>query len=177
VTREEQSELKLRITLLAEYYGQNISDEVVRMYAEDLSDLPFDGVVAAYQSLRRDPKVRRMPLPAEVRARLEPPETPEECARLAAAEVWEAIGRHGWANPDRALASLGGLAKQVVERSGGWHAVCVSSSSMAAGTFKAQLRDLAEAVYKRAGAGKLEQRVELPSQTVLPLIEMQGMPK
>lgn len=61
--------IKLMIAMAA-YYGQKIEDHVLLMYAEDVSDLPLEGVKRAFHEIRRDPKVTRFPLPALIRERV-----------------------------------------------------------------------------------------------------------
>jgi hypothetical protein len=132
------------------------------MYAADLEDLPFNQVINALVKLRRDPRTTRFPLPAKIREAVHPQESPQDAARIAANEIWEAIGRFGWPNGNYARAQVGTLAWEVVTRNGGWISICQASGEGNAGTFKAQLRDLAESLYKRSQAGKLNEKVNLP---------------
>jgi len=161
VTIGEVQQLKAYIALTAAYYGQELADAVVAMYAEDLSDLPLEAVKAAITQIRRDPKVTRFPLPAVIRARLEPPETAEDAALRAEAEIWEAVARIGQYRGDEAEARLGGLAWEGVKRMGGWANVCRSANEDA-GMYRAQMRRFLEAAYRTALAGRLNSTVALP---------------
>jgi hypothetical protein len=161
MTPQELAALKAYIALTAAYYGQDLADAVIAMYAEDLSDLPLADVKAAISLIRKDPKVTRFPLPAVIRARISPQETPEDAARLAESEIWKAVGTYGYPNAKEAQMALGALAWEGVQRSGGWARVCASANE-GGPSFRAQMRGTLEAVYRRAQAGRLEERVALP---------------
>lgn len=161
MTIGEVQQLKAYIALTAAYYGQELADAVVAMYAEDLSDLPLEAVKAAITQIRRDPKVTRFPLPAVIRARLEPQDTPEDSARLAESEVWEAVGRYGWPNARDAQNAIGELGWEGVTRFGGWVRVCEAANDNPT-AFRAQMRNVLESVYRRAQQGRLTEAVALP---------------
>lgn len=64
------SELKELLVNTALYYGHEIPDEVLLMYVADLRDIPLGRIARALVELRRDPKVTRCPLPAQIRDRV-----------------------------------------------------------------------------------------------------------
>lgn len=53
-------------------YGQVLSDQVISMYVEDLSDLPTEKCIAAYSIYRRNSNNRSFPLPAQIREIVDP---------------------------------------------------------------------------------------------------------
>lgn len=81
-----KKELKILIIQTLGYYGQEVSDDVLRMYAEDLADLPLDAVRTALMVLRRDPKVTRFPLPGVIRAKIV-----EQDGRPGVNEAWALV--------------------------------------------------------------------------------------
>lgn len=159
MTGAEVQQLKAYLALTAAYYGKQLDDAVIAMYAEDLADLPLAEVKRAIVLLRRDESIRHCPLPAQIRARLAPAETAEDQARIAEASVHLAISRFGWNNPELAKEHMGELAWEGVKRSGGWREVCEQADG---GISRAQMRNLLEAIYRSAQAGRLEERPALP---------------
>ena|GEM_PF-2173199 len=159
---EEKQKLKLIVVQNAKYYGQDLDDHVIQMYTADLADLGLDAVSGALQRLRRDPATTRFPLPAKIRAALDMGLSAPDAARLAVSQIWVAIGRFGWPNPEAAKKNMGAFAWEVVERSGSWEELCKSSGQTNEGTFKAQIRDLAESLYRRAEQGKLDEDIAIP---------------
>lgn len=153
--------LKREIVLTAMYYQQPMPNEIVQMYFDDLADLPIESVMAVYRAYRRDPANTRPPLPAVIRAKVNPQDSPIDAARLAEAEIWEGISRFGYARPDDAEKHLGSLAWEGVKRSGGWASVCMASNDNST-TFRAQMRGLLESLHRRAADGRLAQSVALP---------------
>lgn len=161
----EINEYKKVILKLAAFYehGDKIGPEMVNFQAEVLSQWPLEEVKTGAMAYVKDTKNRFFPRPIHaIMEYAHPQDTPLDAARLAANEIWDAIGRFGWPNGHRAKERLGSLAWECVERNGGWKAVCEASGETDAGIFKAQMRDLAEALYRRAQAGKLEQAVGMP---------------
>ena len=153
--------------ITAEYYGRPISDGVAQMYAHDVQDLDAQSVLNALSALRRDPKRRTCPLPAEVRAFLDRgagvPSAEQMAARIAGA-----VSTYGHTNTTRARAHLGEVAWAAVQDMGGWHALCRRLQSAEISTFTAQTRELcrvhidrasmpsAKALPTRADSGRLQ---------------------
>lgn len=92
--------LKETILLTAAYYHQDISDAVLKMYVEDLSNFDVDLVINAYTTYRRDPKNIRMPLPSQIIGILSPRENLEYKVELLTEKVIAAIKSHqeSWAS-------------------------------------------------------------------------------
>lgn len=126
MTDAELKELKKGITLTASYYGRELKPEVIAMMAEDLSNLPFAKVSQAYLTYRRDPKNRTMPLPAQIRAIVDPQPTPEAEGREAVERIKLAIAKFGWPQGEAARAFIGEVGWRIVEGMGGWMRVCES---------------------------------------------------
>lgn len=148
-----KTKLKYTIALTASYYGRDLADEVLTMYAEDLSDLDPAACIAAYQNWRRNPKHSRMPFPAEIREIIAPSENPQEEAREAASRIIGAVPKFGWCNPQEARDHIGELGWQVVEMQGGWTAVCEGMNARQTPNLQAQYRDLAESIYRKSQRG------------------------
>lgn len=159
----EQQQLKALIVATALYYGQEIPDPALKLYVEDLADLPFAVVAEAIKQVRRDPKTTRFPLPAVIRDKIAPAETDELQAMEAAARIPEAVSRFGWNNPGPARLFIGELGWVVVQRDGGWSNVCQVLNEDNLGTLKAQWRNLALGELKRARMGILHEAPSLPN--------------
>lgn len=147
---QELKDLKKGIVLTAAYYGRELKPEVVSMMADDLNDLQFDLVSKAYAEYRRDPKNRTMPLPAHIRAIVQPVSTPEIEGREAAAKITQAIVKYGYSNGADARAFLGERVWSVVESFGGWNFICTSHGvTIDPSTFYAQVRERVTDVVRK----------------------------
>lgn len=141
--------LKEIILLTHEYYhrGHPLSDQVLLMYAGDLSDLNEQQCVGAYTQWRRNPKNTKAPLPAEIRELVNPEQfvAIEAQARELAARVVGAIPKFGWCNPKEAKLYIGDIGWQLVERHGGWRYLCENVGVIInPAVLQAQIRDQAE---------------------------------
>lgn len=162
MTREEKAQLMLLISGTSAYYGQELRDDVLALYVEDLEDLSFAHVAAAIKAVRRDPKTTRFPLPALIRDKIAPQPTEENDAAEAAARIAGAVRRYGWTNSDRAREYIGELGWRVVQLDGGWQNVCETLTEDNLGTYRAQWRGLALSVVRRVKAGQGEAPPALP---------------
>ena len=175
---------KLKVSELSAYYGQELKDEVVAMYAEDLMDLPREKLLEAFHAIRRDPVVSKFPLPAKIRAMVMPPETPKDQARDVALRLLSAVDKfdynwdHGWVSSsvkyysggqrthhsweDAARAEVGSLGLEIIRRFHGWTRFFNHVTEMDRGQAMAQIRDYAEALQNRVKAGKGNEPPALP---------------
>ncbi len=164
MTREEKQQLKELFVGTALYYGQEVHDQALELYVSDLEDLPFPEVAQGLKDLRREVKTTRCPLPAAIRAKLNPEIDPEAHAALIANEIVHAIGRVGpYQTP-----YLSDEAMEIVRLEGGWQRICETLTNENLGIFKAQWRGLAKSVIggeksvqarladqRRSGCGEL----------------------
>lgn len=142
MTKQELSRTAQAFAMVAAYFRIQIDDAVLRMYAEDVSDLPFDDVIAALVSYRKDPKNRFMPLPAQIRDIIAPVSTPEEMAREIAARIEGAIVKFGHPNEAEARNYIGAEGWGIVQRYGGWNHLCQNHGlSISPASFHAQVRE------------------------------------
>lgn len=144
MSTEELVKVAQAFALTAAYYRVKIEDQVLKMYAEDVSDLDFNEVIVALGSYRRDPKNRQMPLPAQIRDIVEPEPTPESGGRDVASSIQCAIVKYGYSNEGLARQFIGPQGWDVVQRWGGWSHLCTNMGvSIDPGQFYAQVRDFA----------------------------------
>lgn len=165
--------IKAAIIMTAEYYGRQISETVLAMYASDLEDLPADKVCDAYVRYRRNPANKTFPLPAQIRELVNPEEfvSVETQAREVAARIVGAISRYGWANAKEAQAFIGPEGWDLVKRSGGWSYLCENTGvSIQPTTLQAQLRDQLEGTF-RYGLKAVERSLEIAPRESNPQLE------
>lgn len=163
MTHEQLRNLKAMLITMSAYYQHRLDDTVVIMYADDLKDLEFSDVVQALARYRKDPRHRKMPLPAEVRGLIETPLSDEDQAREAAARIVQAMSKYGYTNPDRAREFIGSVGWLIVEREGGWTSLCQRTTDDQLPVLKAQWRELARGLITRARLGQLETPPALPT--------------
>jgi hypothetical protein len=157
------SSVKKTIILTAEYYGKQLSETVLEMYAEDLADLDPTNVVAGYQQYRRNPANRTFPLPAQIRELVCPEEyiSVEAQAREIAARIVGAVSQFGWNGGKEARAFIGPEGWDVVQRQGGWSHICENLGVTINPTaFQAQLRDQLEGTL-RYGKSAVDSAIRL----------------
>lgn len=169
--RSELQALKNALVTTALYYRETLPDEALKMYVADLADLQLEPLLMALQKYRRNPKSRRSPLPADLRALIEGEDSVEGRGREIAARLHGALVRHGYnwtdgypSNGERlysgggkewptwreaAAAELGGEdGVEVLTRMGGWAAYHSYANGSEPTTVAAQVRDLAAAVAR-----------------------------
>jgi hypothetical protein len=141
-------QIKLHYIKLAAYYGVNLPDEVLCLYAKDLVHLPPEQVEHIMGILRL--RLARLPRPGDILAALNAPGASSEAqANEVAARIWKALGTDGYTNAQRAQKRIGPIGWEVVERLGGWQGLCLQTEHQARGTFFAQCRQLALATLER----------------------------
>lgn len=166
--------LKQVIAMTYTYYsrGQVAPDQLVEMYAGDLSDLDPAACCQAYERYRKNPKNKAFPLPAQIRELVNPKEfvSIEARAREIASRIVGAIPKFGWCNSKEAQVFIGPIGWALVQRSGGWSYLCERVGvSINPTTLQAQLRDQLEgvlqygapAVAQSIGVGAKEKTREL----------------
>lgn len=83
----------------SEYYGRNLSDMQIEMYAADSMQCSIEEIYSAMSSLRKNPETRAMPMPAQVIATARP-ETlksdPKKTAAEIATVILDSVSRHGY---------------------------------------------------------------------------------
>lgn len=139
------------IIMTAEYYRTTLSPQVLKMYADDLADLPEDKVVAAYRDYRRNPINRTNPLPAQIREMADPAAqvSIEVKAREIAARIIGAVPRYGHTNAKDAEFFIGPVGWRLVNRHGGWSHLCSNLGvTINSTTLQAQLRDQLEGTLR-----------------------------
>jgi hypothetical protein len=148
VTQDEVGKLTQLFAMYAAYYRVRLDDQVLRMYAEDLSDLELSDVRQALDFYRKNPKNRVMPLPANVRGEIAPEIDPDSAAREIASRITLAISQRGSWQSNEARQDVGEIGWEVVRRFGGWQYVCEQVGvTLDPGTFTAQTRDLAKSLF------------------------------
>jgi hypothetical protein len=164
MTREEKLQLlKKFVVAYALYYRENLADGVVAMYAEDLFEADLEALKRVMIELRRDRRITRFPLPAELLHRIKPVLTDDQLAREAVSRIVTAAARFGSYRPEQARDYVGQLGWEVVKRAGGWEAVCKDMPVGGDPTATAQWRELAKSVMDQDRAGVLGQAPGLPS--------------
>lgn len=134
---------------LAEFYKESISEEILLMYTSVLGDISLIEFQSAVDKIIRDPKITRMPLPANILEKSGLTEmSSDQRARLLVANIKNGIAKYGWNNSVRAEAELGETAWEAVKRSGGWQNLCETLNYENEQIFLAQLRELTKAILE-----------------------------
>lgn len=143
MTELEKLQVQKAIALTAAYYSRTLSQQVLDMYAEDLSDLDASKVISAYGAYRRNSQHKTFPIPAQIREIIEPASpTAQASGREVVAMIQKAIRDYGYMSGEAARAEIGESAWSIVDAFGGWHHLC-TSSNFDWSHFSAQARELA----------------------------------
>lgn len=165
MNHQELIKTKALISATHAYYGKEISDLVLAMHADDISQLEFSLVSKAFIDYRRNKKNRFPPLPADIASMVDPESivTDEDEAREAAARIITAVTERGQYDSSRAAEDIGVLGWIVVtEYLGGWAHFCQTLMAAQIPTVRAQVRDMALSVIHNAKAGTINERPGLP---------------
>jgi hypothetical protein len=112
-------EIKQLLVAMSAYFQKPLTDMVIEMYANDLSDISIENLQIAFTKMRHDPKACAMfmPLyPAIIREYA----SSESDANLIAGEIIGAISQFGFTNYADAKEFLGEEKWAIVGRFGGW---------------------------------------------------------
>ena len=150
---------------LAEYYGEEMTESRLQIYAKAIGHLDLEDIQAAATDITRDASIKRLPLAGEIIERIKPRITREDEAKDAASRIFAAIRKFGWSNRESARAFIGELGWAVVERQGGWSHVCQTMRDRDIPIYQAQFRELAKTVQVRALNNNLDQAPQLPRPT------------
>lgn len=153
---------------LAEYYGHSLSENQLRMYADDLVILSDEQLSFSIKRVRLDTKITKMPLPA-VLIYLATGESSndDDKARTIAAQILTAISRFGWNNQDAAKECLGEGIWSVVDMQGGWVKLCSLVNEDNFTSMQAQLRDISRAMIRGNFKPQPQQLLKLDPKTML----------
>lgn len=192
MTPEEKQKLKRILALTGAYFQREIQDAVLLMYVEDLADLSYEAVAKAMYELRREPGRRFMPIPGDIRAKVNPVLSDRGTADDAANRIMGSFKRHDYNWPmglsvqgsttymahvdghnvrcstfaDALTAELGELGKLTLDRMGGYSALFDEwRATNNDSALRAQIRDMASSMMEQVRAG-----------VTTPLLESQGRP-
>lgn len=156
-----QQSIKATLIGLATIAGKELNEFALEAFMDALSDLDGEAVLESLKNWTRTNK--GFPYPADIREKVMPEIKPEDDAQDVANLVIAAVGRFGYTNPDRAQEHVGELGWETITRMGGWKHLCETLNHQNENTYRAQIRDYASAVRRRAMRGELEQKPALPS--------------
>ncbi len=154
MTHDELKKLKAAIATVSAYYGRQMTDAAISMYAEDLFDLELFSVLEAIKKYRMNTQNRQMFIPANIREILSPKISSLDLARETTMRIRHAIKRFGWPHPEAAREHIGDAGWRAVERMGGWQHLCENLGvEIPEHAFMAQCRDAIESNLRLGNAG------------------------
>lgn len=184
MTHDEIKFLKIGLLKLATLTGKTLDPEALNFFAEVLSENIT--IPEFIQSAKKWASTRKtFPTPADLIEMARPPIRSEDEAQRAVSALIRAIVDHGHVWPSYLnkaqystgtfqgdlMQEVGEVGCLIVERWGGWAAICDSFHGMDEGVFRAQLRDLTESTIRLAKAGKTNWLPELPKPARIELLE------
>lgn len=153
-----------RLAVLADLCGKDLSPDVLRMYDKLLEPLGYPALCVAVEQIILDRNDRDpFPSPRTIKEKLHPKVDDDALAIEAASRVIGAISKFGYCNPSEARAYVGELGWAIVDREGGWVALCEKVESRQLPSLRAQWRDLAKSILKRARNDSDDRPPSLPA--------------
>lgn len=160
MTKDERNQIAKLITASAFYYHRQITPEVVNMMIDDLEGVPFNQLLWAYNSYRKNPKNRTFPIPAQIREMICPEVTPDDQAREIASRITSAISKFGYSRGAEAREYIGQIGWEIVKRNGGWQPLCEGHGiHFDKAQFSAQSRDLAKSMIASNARGEFDKPI------------------
>lgn len=145
---------------IGELHGRTLSKDTLITLTNSFSDLPFDAVFKEMGNWFLNGT--HFPLPAHIRAKLSPTITDKDEAIDAVNRIIAAVSLYGYPNLEQAKNYIGELGWEVVKRFGGWTRLCETLDSENEGMIRAQMRELAQVVFKKSLVGDLNTAPALP---------------
>lgn len=151
------------LAILAEHCQFKLESFTIDLYFESLQDLGFENVALAIREILKTRKATdRFPSIADIRNIIQPEISSREAATDLANQLIAAISRLGrYARISDVEYEVGEAGMEVITRMGGWPRFVEMTDDCDISIFKAQLRDLIEAVQKKARAGTLHEKAKL----------------
>jgi hypothetical protein len=140
--------------------GKRLDREIMEMMLEAVADLPEELVLNALKTWAMTETT--FPMPANIRAKINPTMSEKDVAIDAVNTAIACVSRFGYTNPQLASERMGELAWATVQRFGGWGHLCETLTNENEGMIRAQLRELAQVVFKKSQRGELDARPKLP---------------
>jgi len=166
---------------LAKLCQQQLDDEILELYDQDLSPLGYSKICPALKQIIRERRTKdQFPSIRDIREKIDPVVDDQSQAVAVVAEIWKGVAEYGRTGAKWAEQKLSPLSWAVVRHYGCWANLCIDANTNNTTTFKAQLRQLAETVIKLSKAGQLDQKIPLPEKPndqVAKLIGFKEMPK
>lgn len=170
-----EAQILMRLALLAEQCGEQVSEARAEFMARRLVPLGTDAVCRVLEDLLET--ARKFPTVGEVKAAMGVSEpTDEDKAREVAERLWGAISKYGRLNSipcvlgfqdndtekpiyrkddrwERITAYIGPIGEEVAKLQGGWNRICDVATNDNATTLRAQWRELAIVLIKKQRRG------------------------
>jgi len=156
---QDKTVLRKAYVALSAYYRTQIPDGTIDMYVEDLESFELMPVLNAISKYRKDFRNRNVPLPAHIAALINPEPTSRDLAEITLDKVMNAIRCFGYMGSADARATVGEVAWRIIQRMGGWYAVC-TDPNFNPGVFRAQFLNSAESLHRIAGVTDLGKFIE-----------------
>lgn len=164
MTSEEKNLLAKTYFEIGELHGRTISKDTLITLVNSFQDLPFRSVFNALNEWMMNGT--HFPLPAHIRQKIVPVIDDKDNALDAVNRVISAVSKYGYTNPLSAREFIGELGWETVTRFGGWKGLCEHLNGENEGVLRAQLRELALVVSKKAKRDELDLAPALPSPAV-----------
>lgn len=162
------SEIFKIVAALAEYYDKQLTANQMSMYVHDLLELQPDELLKAIYEYRNIADNHFFPLPAKLKSLAKPKPSEEQNAVDAVSRIIEAISKFGPYRYEEARKFVGEIGWMVIQRDGGWNAVCQFLTEDNMGQFRAQWREMAKAFSARSKAGLTDVPPDLPRPISIP---------
>lgn len=152
-----QADFLARLGTLAKLCGVTLTTDIIEFYDKALRTEGYEKACRAIGHVIISRKGgERFPSIGDLIRLIRPVQDDSDLAIEAANRVVEAMTKFGWNNPGDAQKFLGEIGWYVVNRNGGWKALCENVQSRDIQIYRAQFRELALSAIRRHRLGLLD---------------------
>lgn len=126
----------------AAYYGKQVEDTVVKMYAKETQHLNEASLRSALKAHKMSNQGHFFPLPCVLLKHLE--STPANNPDLVVSNIYQAIRDYGYPNGDKAQRALSTIEWNTVSAMGGWYTLCTNPNQTPDSIIRSQMKGAAE---------------------------------
>ncbi len=158
-----QKEIKEKIIFLATMNNRQINEVFLNGFIEALNDLDEREILFCLNDWVKTSK--GFPFPSEIRSKIDTPVSDEDKAQRISNLILDCQRKFGYTNKKQAEEYMGEAAWRTVNELGGWQLLCETTMTDQLTSNRAQFKNSALSVLRRAKSGVLDEKISIPQST------------
>lgn len=168
---QREAKIMQAVGAVAAATGKEVDEFGMSIYVEDLGRFEGEEFARILTRLRQAFRERTLPSVKELEDAALQRASGKNDVDEAVARICTAIRTCGTPNMSRAMEFIGELGWSIVQRYGGWAAVCAVESEKDLAVMRAQMKQTGESVRERASLGVLNEAPRLPAPAHQPALK------